>query len=225
MSVQTLVMDNSAVRRPFSISSAWLAPRALDLAEKAILLVCYTYFLVPIVDAVYLRGNWDALLLAVSETLAVGLVIIRKPTNLMSGRIGDWALAFGATVAPTLVRPGAGGPGALASVAMIMMACGVAFQVYSKYTLGRRFGIVAANRGICDRGPYKIVRHPIYLGYFATHVGFLFAAFSWWNLAMYALTYALMIPRIFAEERLLRGDEAYQRYCQHVRWRLVPGLL
>jgi protein-S-isoprenylcysteine O-methyltransferase Ste14 len=63
------------------------------------------------------------------------------------------------------------------------------------------------------------------MGYLMTHIGFLCLAPTWWNVAMYALTYSLMIPRIFAEERLLRRDPEYVDYCTKVRSRLIPGIL
>lgn len=204
---------------------ATLIRRGLDVAEKIILLAFYTYFLIPILEAVLLRGDMGAVLLAISETLVVALVFFRKPAQVLSQRPTDWLLAFGATLSPTLVRPLIGEPHAFAKFAALLMVAGILFQIVSKSMLGRRFGIVAANRGICASGPYRIVRHPIYMGYLMTHIGFLCLAPTWWNLAMYALTYSLMIPRIFAEERLLRRDPEYVAYCQRVRSRLIPGLL
>lgn len=204
---------------------ATLIRRGLDVVEKIILLTFYTYFLVPILEAVLLRGDMGAVLLAISETLVVALVFFRKPAQVLSQRPQDWLLAFGATLSPTLVRPVEGAPHALATAAALLMVIGILFQIVSKSMLGRRFGIVAANRGICASGPYRLVRHPIYMGYLLTHIGFLCLAPTWWNLAMYTLTYSLMIPRIFAEERLLRRDPEYVDYCQRVRSRLIPGIL
>jgi protein-S-isoprenylcysteine O-methyltransferase Ste14 len=199
--------------------------RGLDLAEKIILLTFYGYFLLPILEAICWRGEWGALLLGVSETLVVGFVLVRKPAQHLSQHPLDWLLAFGATLAPTMVRPAPGAEGWLASVAVTLMLSGICFQIVSKLMLGRRFGIVAANRGICASGPYRLVRHPIYMGYLLTHIGFLFLAPTAWNCWMYAITYSLMVPRIFAEERLLRRDPQYAAYCGQVRSRLIPGVL
>ena len=38
-------------------------------------------------------------------------------------------------------------------------------MIAGKVVLGRSFGLVPANRGIVARGPYLLVRHPIYAGY------------------------------------------------------------
>jgi protein-S-isoprenylcysteine O-methyltransferase Ste14 len=98
------------------------------------------------------------------------------------------------------------------------------FQLYGKVALGRSFGIVAANRGVVVGGPYRLVRHPIYLGYLVTHAGFLLSNWSLRNLAVYAAAYIFQVARIFAEERILLVDGRYREYFQSVRYRLIPGL-
>ncbi len=104
------------------------------------------------------------------------------------------------------------------------MLAGVILSVSGKVALNRRFGMVAANRGVQVKGPFRIVRHPIYAGYAITHVGFLVANPYWWNALVYALALGLQISRIVVEEETLRLDEAYQHYAERVRFRLVPGL-
>jgi protein-S-isoprenylcysteine O-methyltransferase Ste14 len=96
------------------------------------------------------------------------------------------------------------------------------FVIYAKVFLGRSFGIVAADRGIVVMGPYRIVRHPIYLGYFVTHIEFLLANWSARNIALYISIYFFKISRILAEERILREDESYRADCQRVRYRVIP---
>jgi protein-S-isoprenylcysteine O-methyltransferase Ste14 len=213
------------VKHSASANFGAVARRLLDVVEKLVLLTCYAYFLVPIVDAVWIHGDLAAVLLAVSESLVIALVFFRKPAQVLSARPLDWALAFGGTLAPTLVRPLSGPSTFFTNAMVLLMISGICFQIVSKYMLGRRFGIVAANRGICDQGPYRFVRHPIYMGYLLTHIGFLCISPTMWNVTMYALTYALMIPRMFVEERLLRKDPEYVAYAERVRSRLIPGIL
>ena len=69
------------------------------------------------------------------------------------------------------------------------------------------------------------MRHPIYLGYFITHVAFLLAHPSIWNLAVLVVADAALYVRAGLEEQTLLQDPAYARYWASVRWRLVPGLL
>jgi protein-S-isoprenylcysteine O-methyltransferase Ste14 len=102
---------------------------------------------------------------------------------------------------------------------------GLAWQVLSKATLGRAFGLLPAARGIVTRGPYRLVRHPIYLGYLISHIGFLLTNFSWRNLAVLACLYAAQVVRMRREEAVLSmGDSPsqYRAYCADVRYRLIP---
>ena len=91
--------------------------------------------------------------------------------------------------------------------------------------LGRSFGIVAANRGVRTGGPYRLVRHPLYSGYFLTEVGYLLENPSLRNGCLFAVVMVFQAIRIVEEEKTLAEDPAYQRYCRQVRSRLVPFIL
>ena len=73
-------------------------------------------------------------------------------------------------------------------------------------------------------GPYRLVRHPMYLGYVTTQIGFLLANFSVPNLLFYSVAWGIQILRIREEEKLLLQDEAYANYSTSVRHRLIPGV-
>jgi hypothetical protein len=170
-------------------------------------------------------GRWTSLLWLLSEGLVVVLFVVRRDSFAVSKRPWDWFAGIAGTFCFLLVRPGGrdgGGPSDLAGAAF--MVAGTLLEAVAKATLGRSFGLVAANRGVVDRGPYRIVRHPIYLGYLATHVGFLLANPSARNLAVYAVAYFFQICRIHAEERILGEDESYRRYRERVPSRLIPGI-
>ena len=106
-----------------------------------------------------------------------------------------------------------------------LLVCGMAWQILSKLTLGRSFGILPAVRGLVTGGPYRLVRHPIYLGYLVGHVGFLLSNFSLQNLGVLVLLYGAQTVRMLREEAVLRTGEQgadYIAYCERVRWRIVP---
>ena len=84
--------------------------------------------------------------------------------------------------------------------------------------------MLPANRGVMVRGLYRIVRHPIYLGYLLTHAPFLAAHPSGWNLAVLLIGDIALIVRALYEEETLGQDPQYVQYCRTVRWRLVPGI-
>ena len=102
---------------------------------------------------------------------------------------------------------------------------GLAWQAASKMVLGRCFGLLPAARGLVTRGPYRLVRHPIYLGYLISHVGFLLTNFSWRNVLVLAALYLAQTVRMQREEAMLNAGERrteYEAYCASVRYRIVP---
>jgi protein-S-isoprenylcysteine O-methyltransferase Ste14 len=71
-------------------------------------------------------------------------------------------------------------------------------------------------------GPYRLVRHPLYLGW--TLAVFGAALMTGDRLAFAVITTAYLVIAIPWEERLLRAafGSDYQRYSRLVRWRIVP---
>jgi protein-S-isoprenylcysteine O-methyltransferase Ste14 len=159
----------------------------------------------------------------VSEGVVVLLLVFRRPTQSVSRRPWDWLAGIAGSFFVLLVRP-AGGTAIADAAGFALQLVGTGFQLYGKVVLGRSFGIVAANRGVVSSGPYRLVRHPIYLGYLVTHAGFLFSNPSVRNLAIYAAAYFFQFARIHAEERILAQDVEYREYLRSVRYRLIPGV-
>lgn len=197
--------------------------RMLDVFEQLFFLLLYVWLVERLWSAQLWSSNWYALLILVSEGLVVLLLLTRRRTNQISTNFRDWAVAFGGTFLVLLV--GKGGEPISASVGSILMIGGLAVHVGAKFCLRRSFGLVAADRGVKQKGLYTIVRHPMYAGYIMTHVGFLIVAPSAWNLLVYSAAWALMILRIFAEERVLSANPDYRAYMARVRYRLLPGIL
>lgn len=207
-------------RSPFLFSYAL----AFDLIEMVIVLVLYLHLVMRLFSPV--GGDWQFtnLLLLPSEGLVVIFLLLRRRTEKISLRWQEWLLALSATVAPMLVRPGVG-------AALVPLICGVSLllmgtilQVHAKLTLGRSFGCVPANRGLKLQGPYRYVRHPMYAGYLLGHIAFLLMNPTVWNIAVYATCYALQVPRLLKEEKLLEHDLQYRLYQATVRYRLIPGI-
>jgi protein-S-isoprenylcysteine O-methyltransferase Ste14 len=110
------------------------------------------------------------------------------------------------------------------TLAVGLQAAGVLVSIWAKCSLRRSFGILPANRGVVGGGPYRIIRHPIYFGYFVRDCGFLLANFGLQNLLVVVGHWSLQIARIVREERLLSEDQTYRQYMQRVRFRLIAGL-
>lgn len=102
---------------------------------------------------------------------------------------------------------------------------GLCWQAASKAALGRSFGLLPAARKLVTGGPYRVVRHPIYLGYLVSHLGFLLSNFCWLNLFVLVVLYLAQAVRMQREEAVLCAGEQhadYRAYRDAVRYRLVP---
>ncbi len=194
-----------------------------DLVERSAVLAIYLALLGRLWPAALADTGGYARLLLMSEGLVVVLLLLRKPARQLARRPRAWAIAFAGTVAPLLVRAGAGAPLA-PRLAVGLLLVGLVLHMGAKLSLWRRFGVVPADRGVCAHGLYRLVRHPMYLGYMITHVGFLLAQPSLWNATVYGCSWALLVSRIRLEEELLAANADYRRYMQRTPWRLLPGL-
>ncbi len=82
---------------------------------------------------------------------------------------------------------------------------------------------VSEGQQVVETGLYGVVRHPMY----ATTIG-LFLSIpvvlgSWWALLCFAPYVAIIVVRIYNEEKVLEeGLEGYKEYKKRVRYRLVP---
>lgn len=113
-------------------------------------------------------------------------------------------------------------------IGVFLFAAGGALRIWPVFVLGRRFsGLVAIQPGhtLVTGGPYRIIRHPSYLGLLVNSLGWALAFRSGVGVLLTALLIPPLLARIRAEERLLRaqfGGE-YDAYCGRTS-RLIPGL-
>jgi protein-S-isoprenylcysteine O-methyltransferase Ste14 len=150
--------------------------------------------------------------------------LIRRPARTVSRRMGDWLLAFGGTFGGVLFRPDGVHPPWGLTAGLVVQLFGLAICVTSFLCLGRSFGFVAADRGLVQRGPYAIVRHPIYLSYLFLQTGYLLQSISIRNALVLVFVASCNVGRARAEDRMLATNDDYGEYRRQVRWRLVPGV-
>jgi protein-S-isoprenylcysteine O-methyltransferase Ste14 len=214
-------MDASVEQAPVTKGPpAWLTPRLLDRGEQAVIVLLWAL----LAHRVYEASNPFAPLVMLAETSVVIFVLIRRPAEKISMRLGDWLLAATATYAPLLIMPAPNAWPALVPLAVALVLFGNVVQIAAKLFLRRSFGIAPANRGIKQDGMYRFVRHPMYAGYLFVHIGILMLMPTLINLVIYALGWWAQILRLLAEERLLSQDPAYRAYMEKTRWRLIPGV-
>jgi len=115
-------------------------------------------------------------------------------------------------------------PSAWPGAATSLFLMGAALAISAVLALGPCFAVLPAYRGLVVRGPYRFLRHPIYLGELVLVGACVLAGSEPAALALFFLAILSVLPRIFAEEDLLKHDGAYRRYESAVPFRLVPGL-
>ena len=99
---------------------------------------------------------------------------------------------------------------------------GYGLILWSLFTLGPRFGIAPADRGLTCKGPYRLLRHPMYLGELVFRVAMVFCSPNVLFAGLMALALVcIQCWRIVREEKMIDG---YTCYTRIVRWRLVPGI-
>ena len=150
--------------------------------------------------------------------------LIRRPARSVATTGGPWLLAAGGTFGGLLLRPSGAHPAWGVTGGLALQLSGLVLAVAALVTLGRSFGFVAADRGVVTRGPYALVRHPVYAAYIVIQLGYLMQSISLRNAVVVAFATCCNVGRAIAEERVLASSGTYQDYRQRVRWRLVPGV-
>jgi protein-S-isoprenylcysteine O-methyltransferase Ste14 len=195
-----------------------------DFLARAAIVTLFTLLSVNLFADYMRHGHVTGLLLLAGEALVVVLTIARRRARLVDRSVAAAVMTTLSLAGPPLLRASESVPIAPDVVTAMISAVGLSLVVIGKIALGRSFGLAPANRGIVVRGPYNLVRHPIYTGYLITHVGFLMANPNLWNTAIIIVADTALVLRALMEERVLSADAEYQGYCRRVGWHLVPGV-
>jgi protein-S-isoprenylcysteine O-methyltransferase Ste14 len=117
-------------------------------------------------------------------------------------------------------------PTALAGLALVLF--GVGFSCWARLTLGENWSAtptIKQNHALIMRGPYRIVRHPIYTGLLAALLGSALQYCLVRSFLAVLVCAASLWIKIAAEEHFMvqRFGDEYRRYSQHVS-AIVPFL-
>jgi protein-S-isoprenylcysteine O-methyltransferase Ste14 len=147
-------------------------------------------------------------------------------------KVRDYSVASSVAVGIAYIYPYAQviylrwSPGYVASpaagLALVMLAAGL--SLVCLLAMGRLFGVRPALRGLVTIGPYRWVRHPMYLSYVLADIGYNLQEWNFVTLLLVLLGWASLVYRIHAEERVLSLHAEWPVYIVLVRYRLVPGL-
>jgi protein-S-isoprenylcysteine O-methyltransferase Ste14 len=82
---------------------------------------------------------------------------------------------------------------------------------------------VEAGQKVISGGPYRLVRHPMYLGSVVMWLATPLALGSYFALPAFALLLPFYVFRLLNEEKVLRKElPGYSEYCNATHYRLVP---
>jgi protein-S-isoprenylcysteine O-methyltransferase Ste14 len=133
---------------------------------------------------------------------------------------GACALAIAAVVA--FAGPSTSTPQGIVLAGDLVAVAFCVWLLVSVLFLGRNFGVLPEARGLVTRGPYRLVRHPVYLGEIGACAGLALGAPSVYNAAVLAvLIFAQMARMRWEEGALALAFPEYAGYAQRTP-RLIP---
>jgi protein-S-isoprenylcysteine O-methyltransferase Ste14 len=222
-SAATLGMDLTLLDRSSRPAPARLPLALGEITARMVIVVLFTFMAVRISTDFFHTGRMTGLLLLASEGLVIVLTVCRRPTNIVDRSLRARVLTTISLIGPLLVGPAAAATALMPEAATVTLtACGLLVVIGGKLSLGRSFGLMPANRGVVSTGLYRLVRHPIYLGYLVVHFGFFAANPRFWNFMTFVGADVALLIRAVCEEQTLARDEVYRNYQQKVRWRVLP---
>ncbi len=125
---------------------------------------------------------------------------------------------------PLLSKPALDKPGILLAANMIIIIS-IVLSIFALSSLGRSFSIIPQARKLIKTGPYRVVRHPLYVGELIGVFGLVLADLTILKIAIFLLLVAFQVYRAIQEEKLL-GDvfPDYKEYsCKTSRF--IPGII
>lgn len=109
-------------------------------------------------------------------------------------------------------------------IASLLSLVGTGISVYVLAYLGRSFSLMAEARRLVTTGPYRVVRHPLYIFEAMASVGILLQFLSFYTVAIFVVFALLQFQRMKNEEAILETTfPEYQEYKLKTA-RLIPGI-
>lgn len=110
------------------------------------------------------------------------------------------------------------------SVGMCIMVVGILLRVSAIRSIGSSYShrVRELVGKPVTTGPYKMIRHPSYMGTLLIHAGLVIILFNIFSLIGLVLWYVNAIYRIGVEEKQLFKNQYYGEYAKSTRYKLLP---
>jgi protein-S-isoprenylcysteine O-methyltransferase Ste14 len=159
-------------------------------------------------------GNLSRLLLTIQAGLIATFLLTRKQ-SIRNVNVAKQIFSWASVIAPLAIQTNSNHN----IQSEILAIFGTLLSIWALKNLKGAFGISPADRGLVTKGPYKIIRHPMYTGELITLLGITFTNLSIWNLMISALTVGSIYQRIIWEEKIIKN---YDQYSKKIPFRLIP---
>jgi protein-S-isoprenylcysteine O-methyltransferase Ste14 len=107
---------------------------------------------------------------------------------------------------------------------LFLVTLAAALSLVSLLAIGSCFGVRPALRGLVTSGPYRFVRHPIYLSYVIADIGYNLQEWNFITILLVLAGWASLVYRIHSEERVVSQHSEWPTYVARVRYRILPGV-
>ena len=177
--------------------------------------------------ATSLADVWPSLLssscLACFYTILGLLIMMRPPARAQATSWLPKGAAFVGTYLPWSIT--FFGRADAASLNILSFACvmtGIIMMLVTIRHLGRSFSLVPQAHSVVQSGPYRWIRHPLYVAEEIAILGAVLQFLSPATVAILVMHVVIQICRIRYEENLLRGTCPEYAAYEVGRWRVIP---
>jgi protein-S-isoprenylcysteine O-methyltransferase Ste14 len=211
--------------------------RAWDLAAAiplmALCLLASSGFAIMIVHEWPSLHDGATLLVVASQVCSTvfllfqaGLLLVRRlPIAKAQGSAPRIWAVIGANFAfLMLLVPKAAPTPLMASVSSVLVLMGTACSIYTLGWLGKSFAVFPQARQLVTQGPYRFVRHPLYLAEQVSAFGLALQYRQPWSLLIVSAGLLFQLPRMHFEEKVLEATYAPYRDYRRRTARLIPFL-
>ena len=174
-----------------------------------------------------LSDPWPSLLssfcLASFYMLLALLVMTRSPAKAQADGLLPRIAAFVGTYLPWTITFFGKTEQALPN--LLSTACvliGMIMMLVTIRHLGRSFSLVPQARSVVQTGPYRWIKHPLYLAEEIAILGVVLQYLTPVTVIILVLHFGVQVCRILYEEDLLRRNCPEYSSYEETRWRLIP---